>query len=139
MAVAEPVVVGIKELMAERARRRSWCGASTTTCVLVTSWSVVSLGAELPRALKNDLDPESPPGDFLGPHVLAEAQAPLTDREYAFAGADPSIPAAVNRVEHEQVGGRRGAPLELVDVDDLKFRPTPGGSHGEPCPCVRTR
>jgi uncharacterized membrane protein YhiD involved in acid resistance len=41
MAVAEPVVVGTSEVSAERARRRSLCGASTTTWVLVTSCSVV--------------------------------------------------------------------------------------------------
>ena len=39
--MAEPVVVGISELSAERARRRSLCGASTMTWVLVTSWIVV--------------------------------------------------------------------------------------------------
>ena len=41
LAVADPVVVGISELSAERARRRSDFGASTSTCVLVTSWIVV--------------------------------------------------------------------------------------------------
>ena len=41
IAVAEPVVVGISEMLAARARRRSLCGASTMVCVLVMSWSVV--------------------------------------------------------------------------------------------------
>ena len=41
MAVAEPVVVGISDSDAARARRRSLCGASTTVWVLVMSWSVV--------------------------------------------------------------------------------------------------
>ena len=41
IAVAEPVVVGISETLAARARRRSLCGASTTACVLVRSCSVV--------------------------------------------------------------------------------------------------
>ena len=41
MAVAEPVVVGISDSVAARARRRSLCGASTSVCVLVMSCSVV--------------------------------------------------------------------------------------------------
>src|SRR5450755_1486860 len=41
MAVALPVVVGCRESMAERARRRSLCGESTTTFVFVGSWMVV--------------------------------------------------------------------------------------------------
>ena len=41
IAVALPVVVGCIESIAERARRKSLCGASTTTLVLVGSWMVV--------------------------------------------------------------------------------------------------
>ena len=41
IAVAEPVEVGISERLEARARRRSLCGASTTTWVLVMSWRVV--------------------------------------------------------------------------------------------------
>src|SRR5512135_1733735 len=41
IAVALPVVVGDSDVMAERARRRSLCGESTTTLVLVGSWMVV--------------------------------------------------------------------------------------------------
>ena len=41
IAVAEPVVVGISESDAARARRRSVCGASTTVWVFVMSCSVV--------------------------------------------------------------------------------------------------
>ena len=41
IAVAEPVVVGISDRLAARARRRSLCGASTIVCVLVMSCSVV--------------------------------------------------------------------------------------------------
>ena len=48
MAVADPVLVGISELSAERARRRSLCGASTTTWVLVTSWMVVMTPRSIP-------------------------------------------------------------------------------------------
>ena len=41
IAVAEPVVVGINEREAARARRRSVCGASTTLWLFVMSCSVV--------------------------------------------------------------------------------------------------
>ena len=41
IAVAEPVVVGISERDAARARRRSLCGASTTVWVFVMSCRVV--------------------------------------------------------------------------------------------------
>ena len=41
IAVADPVVVGISERLAARARRRSLCGASTTVWVLVMSCRVV--------------------------------------------------------------------------------------------------
>ena len=41
IAVAEPVVVGISDCEAARARRRSLCGASTMTWVFVRSCSVV--------------------------------------------------------------------------------------------------
>jgi hypothetical protein len=41
IAVADPVVVGISDRPAARARRRSLCGASTTVCVFVTSCRVV--------------------------------------------------------------------------------------------------
>jgi hypothetical protein len=37
IAVALPVVVGCIDVSADRARRRSLCGASTTTLVLVGS------------------------------------------------------------------------------------------------------
>jgi hypothetical protein len=48
IAVAEPVDVGISELSADRARRRSLCGASTITWVLVTSWTVVIAPRSMP-------------------------------------------------------------------------------------------
>ncbi len=48
MAVAEPVVVGISDINAERARRRSLCGASTMVWVLVTSWTVVMTPCRIP-------------------------------------------------------------------------------------------
>ena len=48
IAVAEPVVVGISDISAERARRRSLCGASTTVWVLVTSWIVVMTPWRIP-------------------------------------------------------------------------------------------
>ena len=41
IAVAEPVVVGISDSEAARARRRSLCGASTSVWVFVMSCSVV--------------------------------------------------------------------------------------------------
>ena len=41
MAVAEPVVVGIREFKAERARRVSLAGLSTISCVFVTLCRVV--------------------------------------------------------------------------------------------------
>ena len=41
IAVAEPVVVGIRFIRAERARRMSLAGRSTMVWVLVTSWIVV--------------------------------------------------------------------------------------------------
>src|SRR5260370_41247586 len=50
MAVALPVVVGCSDIMAERARRRSLCGASTTTLVLVGSWMVVIWPCSMPMA-----------------------------------------------------------------------------------------
>ena len=50
MAVALPVVVGCKDSIAERARRRSLCGASTTTLVLVGSWMVVIWPWRIPIA-----------------------------------------------------------------------------------------
>lgn len=48
MAVAEPVLVGISDRLLARARRRSLCGASTTTCVLVMSWMVVITPCVMP-------------------------------------------------------------------------------------------
>ncbi|CAB5065494.1 unannotated protein [freshwater metagenome] len=48
IAVAEPVEVGISELSAERALRRSVWGASTTTWVLVTSCIVVIAPRSIP-------------------------------------------------------------------------------------------
>ncbi len=50
MAVALPVVVGCRDSIAERARRRSLCGASTTTLVLVGSWMVVICPWRIPIA-----------------------------------------------------------------------------------------
>ena len=50
MAVALPVVVGDSDSMADRARRRSRCGASTTTLVLVGSWIVVIWPWRMPIA-----------------------------------------------------------------------------------------
>ncbi|MCY1466463.1 hypothetical protein D9M71_847820 [compost metagenome] len=41
MAVAEPVVVGIRLMPEARARRRSLCGWSRMLWVLVRSWMVV--------------------------------------------------------------------------------------------------
>ncbi len=48
IAVAEPVVVGISEFSAERARRRSFAGRSTMVWVLVTSWIVVIEPCRMP-------------------------------------------------------------------------------------------
>src|SRR5829696_857390 len=48
MAVADPVLVGINDRLLARARRRSLCGASTTTWVLVMSWIVVITPCSMP-------------------------------------------------------------------------------------------
>ena len=56
IAVAEPVVVGISDRLAARARRRSLCGASTIVWVLVRSWSVVIEPRLDPDPLVDDLD-----------------------------------------------------------------------------------
>ena len=48
MAVALPVVVGISDIPAARARRKSECGASTSVCVFVTSCSVVIAPCSMP-------------------------------------------------------------------------------------------
>ena len=45
----DPVVVGIKEFKAERARRKSLAGRSTIVWVLVTSWIVVIDPCEMPK------------------------------------------------------------------------------------------
>src|SRR5215469_2845810 len=50
IAVALPVVVGCSDSIADRARRRSLCGASTTTLVLVGSWIVVIWPWRMPIA-----------------------------------------------------------------------------------------
>ncbi len=50
IAAADPVVVGIRELRAERARRLSLCGASTTTWVFVTSCMVVMVPRKIPSS-----------------------------------------------------------------------------------------
>lgn len=42
LALAEPVVVGIRDWPQARARRRSLCPMFTTICVLVMSWTVVT-------------------------------------------------------------------------------------------------
>ncbi len=49
-------MVGISELSADRARRRSVCGASTITWVLVTSWIVVIAPRLMPILLVQHLD-----------------------------------------------------------------------------------
>jgi hypothetical protein len=49
MAVALPVVVGMSERPAARARRRSLCGASMIVCVLVASCTVVIAPCSMPR------------------------------------------------------------------------------------------
>jgi hypothetical protein len=48
IAVADPVLVGINDRLLARARRRSLCGASTTTWVLVMSWIVVMMPCLMP-------------------------------------------------------------------------------------------
>ena len=48
--MALPVVVGDSDSIAERARRRSLCGASITTLVLVGSWIVVIWPWRMPIA-----------------------------------------------------------------------------------------
>jgi hypothetical protein len=55
IAVAEPVVVGISEFSAERARRRSFAGRSTMVWVLVTSWIVVIEPWRMPMRLVDHL------------------------------------------------------------------------------------
>ncbi|MNY40253.1 hypothetical protein D3C86_1749810 [compost metagenome] len=49
MAVAEPVVVGIRLISEARARRRSVCGWSSRLWVLVRSWMVVIEPWRMPR------------------------------------------------------------------------------------------
>ena len=49
MAFADPVVVGIRLWLQERARRRSLLKASTTTWVLVTLWRVVIEPCSMPK------------------------------------------------------------------------------------------
>ena len=50
IAVADPVVVGIRFISADRARRMSLAGRSTMVWVLVTSWIVVIEPWRMPSA-----------------------------------------------------------------------------------------
>ena len=49
IAVAEPVVVGIRFIRADRARRMSFAGRSTMVWVFVTSWIVVIDPCRIPK------------------------------------------------------------------------------------------
>src|SRR5260370_1415714 len=92
MAVALPVVVGCSDIMAERARRSSLCGASTTALVFVGS---IGGGSEAERLV---VDPD------LG--IVFDAKS--------------RVPAAVRAVELEQVSGSGRAALDLVQVHDIE-------------------
>jgi hypothetical protein len=88
--------------------------------------------AEFARALEHQVNAQLAPGDVAGLRVRAEAEAAVADQDRIVAGgADVAVPPSVDGVEFEQVGGRRRAALDLIDVCQLELRPAPCGAHGE--------
>jgi hypothetical protein len=89
-------------------------------------------GAELAAALEHDVDAGGPPRHVAGPGDLAEPDGGAIDRQPVSAGrGDVVRPAAVDRIELEQVRGARAAALDLVDVDEREVGPAPGRAHDQ--------
>jgi hypothetical protein len=54
------------------------------------------------------------------------------DQELTGGPFDGVIPAAVNRVEAQQVRTGRRIAGDFVDLNELDVRPVPGGTEGQP-------
>ena len=76
---------------------------------------------ELPGAFEHNVAAELAPGNVPGIGSGAEADATSANRDGALAvHPERTVPTAVDAVEFQQMGGRRGAALDLVDVDDVE-------------------
>ena len=76
---------------------------------------------ELPGALQHQFDAEVAPRDVGRHRMRREAELPFADADRRFAlGCDRLAPAALHRVERQQVRGGRGATLDLVQVHDFQ-------------------
>ncbi len=95
-------------------------------------------GAELAGRFDDYIDPQLIPGDLPGACEFAEADPPPGDAHRVAFGLYLPVPAAVHRIEFQQVGGGFHPALELVDVDDVKFRPIPGGAQRQAAHAAET-
>jgi hypothetical protein len=76
---------------------------------------------ELAGALQHHVHPELTPRDLRRARVRGEGERALVDADRVLAlGGDVGAPLALHGVEGEQVRGRRGAALELVEVDHVQ-------------------
>jgi hypothetical protein len=79
-----------------------------------------------------DIDALGAPVNLLQGGTHAEADFLAGDDQGVGPGADlVTVPAAMNRVEFQQVGLTGGIALDLVDVDDLKLRTPPARAEAQ--------
>ncbi len=85
-------------------------------------------GAKLARRFDDDIDPQLIPGDLARRFVLTETDPLAIDGQRGLVKADRPLPAAVHRVELQQMGGALGPAFDFVDMHDLELRPVQGGA-----------
>ena len=89
-------------------------------------------GPKLARALEHDLDSGVTPGNGAGIGDAGVAEPCAVDREGVGLSLRALRPAAMDRVEHQEVGRRRRVPVQLVDVSESQLGPPPGRPEREP-------
>jgi hypothetical protein len=83
---------------------------------------------EAARALEHDVDAELAPRDASRVGASRQRDRPAVDLERAVDARDLPRPAAVHRVELEQVRARLGVPVQLVHVHEAQVGPAPAGA-----------
>jgi len=89
-------------------------------------------GLEAAAALQHHLHAGLTPGHGGGDGVLAVGDGLLPHPEAVVVGVHGLVPAAVHRIEGQQMGGGGGITAAVVDVHDLNAGPAPEGAEHQP-------
>ncbi len=86
---------------------------------------------ELARGLNDDVDPVLIPGHLPRRRVFAETDPLAVHHHCVRFMSDFARPAAMYRIELQQMSGAFSTPLDFIDMNDVELGPIPGRAQSQ--------